>query len=315
MQGVASIASPLMDPARTSAWEAPPRTLERGGEGFPERLSRIVRSPERLRVRGVLGPPTERRVALVGQRHSDDYGLRLARDMGRDLVRAGVCVVSGGAEGIDGAAHAAALDAGGRTIAVLGSGVDVVYPAVHRGLFQRILEEGGALLSELADGAPPARWTFPERNRIVSGLSEAVVVIRAGSRSGALITAQWARQQGVPVLAVPGDVYEEGSQGPHALLRSGARLATSAADVLAALGIEGQLRLPLAEEPNRQDEAASLVGEEKALWAALGRAPRHADALARDARLTAAEALSGLLLLELRGLCEQLPGHLFQRRD
>ena len=301
-----------MDPVPTTAWGAEPHTLERGAEGFPARLARIARPPARLRVRGAIGPASERRVAVVGQRRPDAYGEGLARSIARDLARAGVCVVSGGAEGIDGAAHAAALEAGGRTIAVLGTGVDRVYPAGHRALFRRILEEGGALVSEYEDGTEGARWTFPERNRLVSGLSEAVVVVRAGARSGALITAAWARQQGVPVLAVPGDVHAEGSTGPHALLREGAHVATSAQDVLSLLGLDGQLRLPV--DGASVASAAGLGGEASALLSLLGQTPRHADELARAAGLASGAALSGLLLLELRGLCEQRPGHLFLRR-
>ena len=282
-------------------------TIQRGESGWLPRLTAIPEPPERLRVRGVLGPAGERRVAIVGMRHPDAYGLDLTREIARDLARAGVCVVSGGAEGIDGAAHAAALEAGGRTVAVLGTGLDVVYPAGHRELFARIVNAGGALISEYEDDQRGERWTFPKRNRIVSGMSEAVLVVRAGERSGALITAGWARRQGVPVFALPGDVRLEGSAGPTALLRQGAKVAASARDLLEALGLAGQLELPVTEAP-------AVEGDEAALLGALGRVPRHADEVARTAGLTPAAALSALLLLELRGLCEQRPGHLFLRR-
>jgi len=286
----------------------PARTILPGESGWPVRLSTIPEPPEKLRVRGALGAPGERRVAVVGSRHPDEYGAGLAREIAAGLARGGVCVVSGGAEGVDAAAHVAALDAGGRTVAVLGTGIDVAYPAGHRPLFDRIVEAGGALVSEYEDGQRGAAWTFPKRNRIVSALSEAVVVVRAGARSGALITAAWARRQGVPVLAVPGDVREELSQGPVALLREGARVAASAEDVLAAIGLSGQLALRV--------EAASpaLQGDEAALLGALSRVPRHADDLARAAGLRAGAALAGLLALELRGVCEQRPGHYFLRR-
>ena len=285
-----------------SAW-----TLQRGDDRFPPRLAAIPEPPGRLRVRGALGPDSERRVAVVGMRHPDPYGLDVAREIARDLARAGVCVVSGGAEGIDGAAHAAALDAGGRTIAVLGTGLDVAYPAAHRPLFERIVASGGALVSEYEDGQRGERWTFPKRNRLVSGMSEAVLVVRAGERSGALITAAWARRQGVPVFALPGDVRLEGSAGPLALLRQGASVAASARDLLEALGLAGQLSLPAGPEPE-------VDGDEAAVLAALGRVPRHADEVARAAGVTPAAAMSALLVLELRGLCEQRPGHLFLRR-
>ena len=281
------------------------RTIRPGDGQYPAQLARVVDRPAELRVRGTLGDL--RRVAVVGTRRPDPYGEEVARDLARDLARAGVSVVSGGALGIDGVAHAAALEAGGHTVAVLGTGVDVLHPATHRPLFERMLAAGGALVSELPDGTPGFRSNFPRRNRIVSGMSEAVIVVRAGARSGALITADWARAQGVPVFAVPGDVRDPLSAGPHALLRAGARVATEARDVLGALGIDAapapQLALP------------ALGGEEGALLAALGRRPRHADELARSARLASGAALAGLLTLELQGLCEQRPGHYFLRRS
>ena len=281
------------------------RTIRPGDGQYPEQLARVVDRPAELRVRGTLGDL--RRVAVVGTRRPDPYGEEVARELARDLARAGVSVVSGGALGIDGVAHAAALEAGGHTVAVLGTGVDVLHPATHRPLFERMLAAGGALVSELPDGTPGFRSNFPRRNRIVSGMSEAVIVVRAGARSGALITADWARAQGVPVFAVPGDVRDPLSAGPHALLRAGARVATEARDVLGALGIDAapapQLALP------------ALGGEEGALLAALGRRPRHADELARSARLASGAALAGLLTLELQGLCEQRPGHYFLRRS
>ncbi len=285
----------------------PALTIVRGQAGWPPRLSSIPDAPERLRVRGTLGGAGERRVALVGSRQTDAYGRDFAHEIARDLARAGVCVVSGGAEGIDAAAHEGALEAGGRTIAVLGTGLDVVYPAGHRPLFERIVASGGALVSEYEDAVPGGRWTFPRRNRLVSGMSEAVVVVRAGGRSGALITAAWARRQGIPVLAVPGDLRDEGSAGPLALLREGARVAASARDVLELLGMSGQLELPVAE--TGQD----LAGDEAAVFGALGRAPRHADEVARAAGLEAGPALAALLALELQGLCEQRAGHYFLR--
>jgi DNA processing protein len=259
-------------------------------------------------VRGLLAVPGERRVAIVGSRRADPYGLDVAGEMARDLARAGVCVVSGGAEGVDAAAHEGALRAGGRTIAVLGAGLDVPYPAAHRELFDRIVTSGGALVSEYEDGTPPARWSFPRRNRLVSGLSEAVVVVRAGERSGALITADWALRQGVPVLAVPGDVREEGTAGPIALLRRGAKVAASARDVLETLGMGRQLALAV------EGAAPALEGDEAALFSVLGRVPSHADEVARAAGVRSATALAALLALELRGLCEQRPGHYFLRR-
>jgi DNA processing protein len=280
------------------------RTLEPGDGQYPEALARIAERPGALRLRGSLG--SSRRVAVVGARLTDEYGVDLARSIAGGLARAGLSVVSGGALGVDAAAHEAALEAGGHTVAVLGTGVDVAYPAAHRDLFERILSAGGALLSEQPDGARGHKANFPRRNRIVSGLCEAVVVVRAGEKSGALITAAWARSQGVPVLAVPGDVRDPLSAGTTALLRGGARAAASADDVLAVLG--------LAAPPQRQLPLAALGADESALLSALARRPRHADEVARAAGLAPGAALAGLLALEVQGLCEQRPGHYFLRR-
>ncbi len=281
------------------------RTIERGEHEYPRSLERVPRPPARLRLRGSLGS-CRRSVAVVGSRDPDEYGRDMAREMAAGLARAGVSGVSGGAQGIDAAAHRAALEVGGHTVAVMGCGLDVAYPRSHRELFDRIAEAGGALLSEHDDGVEPFPWNFPERNRIVAGLCDAVLVVRAGRGSGALITAAWARRAGIPVFAVPGDARADLSAGPHALLRTGARLATSASDLLDALG----LALP---EP-APAEAPRLEGDAAALWAALSRQPRNADALAQEAGLAPGAALAALLDLELEGLCEQRPGHQFLRR-
>ena len=281
------------------------RTLRPGDGLYPDVLARQPGRPAELRLRGSLSD--RRCVAVVGARATDEYGADLAREIAGGLARAGISVVSGGALGIDGIAHAAALEAGGHTVAVLGTGVDVPYPASHRALFASILEAGGGLLSEFPDGTRAFRSSFPARNRIVSGMSEAVVVVRAGEGSGALITASWARSQGVPVLAVPGDVRDPLSAGPTALLRSGARAVASAADVLVEIGLDAPAE--------RQLPLPALAGDESALLSALARKPRHADEVARASGLAPGAALAGLLALEVLGLCEQRPGHYFLRRN
>lgn len=282
-----------------------PVTLLPGAPGFPPALARALPPPAQLRLRGDLGAP-RRRVAIVGSRSTDAYGRDMARGLARGLARAGVSVISGGALGVDAAAHEGALEAGGHTVAVLGCGVDVTYPAAHRELFSRIVERGGALLSERPDGHEAAPWDFPRRNRLVAALSDAVVVVRAGARSGALITAGQARAIGVPVLAVPGDADQPLAAGPIGLLRAGAAVAADAADVLRLLGLAPgqQADLPLPELP----------AEGAALLRALGSAPRHADELARAAGLAPGAALAALLGLELAGLAEQQPGLRFRRR-
>ncbi|HSM91296.1 MAG TPA: DNA-processing protein DprA, partial [Anaeromyxobacteraceae bacterium] len=268
----------------------PPRTIRPGDGQYPETLSRIADRPAELRIVGSLGS-SARRVAIVGSRRTDEYGSDVARAIAAGLARAGVSVVSGGALGVDEAAHEGALAAGGHTVAVLGTGIDVCYPAEHRSLFERIVSSGGALLAEQPDGTRGFKSSFPRRNRIVSGLSDAVVVARAAEGSGALITAGWARSQGVPLFAVPGDVRDPLSAGPLDLLRKGARVAAGPEDVLAVLGIEAA--------PERQMELPSLGGEASALLSALGRRPRHADDVARAAGLGPAAAMAGLLSLEM----------------
>jgi DNA processing protein len=283
----------------------PARTLGPGDGHYPDALARIAERPAALRLRGSLGE--RRRVAVVGSRATDEYGADLAREIAAGLARAGVSVVSGGALGVDAVAHEAAVEAGGHTVAVLGTGVDVIYPPSHRGLYERILATGGALLSQFPDGTPGFRSNFPARNRVISGLSEAVVVVRAGARSGALITASWARSQGVPVLAVPGDVRDPLSAGAMKLLKEGARAVATAADVLEVIGLE--------TPPERQLQLPALAGDEAAILAALARRPRHADEVARTSGLAPGAALAGLLALEVLGLCEQRPGHYFLRRN
>jgi DNA processing protein len=283
-----------------------PRTLRPGDGPYPGLLAQTPERPALLRVRGDLRGEV-RRVAVVGSRDTDGYGEDLARSIAAGLARAGLSVVSGGARGIDGVAHRAALEAGGHTVAVLGTGVDVPYPAQHRALFAQMLEAGGDLVSEQPDGTPALRHNFPARNRIISGMSEAVVVVRARAESGALITASWARSQGRAVLAVPGDARDELSAGTHALIRGGgARLVCSAAEVLSELGLA---------EVRAQRPLPALSCEGSAILAVLSRKPRHAGEVAQAAGVPVSQALAGLLSLELEGLCEQRPGHYFLRRE
>jgi DNA processing protein len=285
------------------------RTLGPQDVLYPAALGRLPDPPAALRVRGDLGG--RRRVAVVGTRLPDAYGEELARRIAGDLARSGLTVVSGGAIGIDGAAHRAALEAGGHTVAVLGTGIDVPYPPEHAPLFDRIVAAGGAVLTEQPDGAPPLKWAFPRRNRIVAALSEAVVVVQAGLKSGALITAELARRLGIPVFAVPGDVRSRLSAGPHALLKAGARLAEGAEEPLAAIGVHGAP----GGQPELPGTSARPAGDAGRLLDVLGREPLHAEELARAAGLGAGPAMAALLALELEGLCEQRPGRYFLRRS
>ena len=203
---------------------------------YPERLKNIYHPPPTLYLKGSLIPADEWAVAVVGTRRATVYGKEAARHIAGELARAGVTVVSGLARGIDAVAHQAALDAGGRTVAVLGCGVDVAYPTQNRRLMQRILEQG-AVLSEYTLGTPPEARNFPPRNRIISGLSLGVLVTEAGTRSGALITVDFAAEQGRDVFAVPGSVLNKGSKGTNALIQDGAKVVLGPEDILVELNL------------------------------------------------------------------------------
>jgi DNA processing protein len=283
------------------------RTIRGEEAGWPATLRELRAPPHFLRVMGELPAPSERVVAVVGSRAPDAAGAELARRLGAALARAGAWVISGGAVGIDAAAHRGALEAGGRTAVVLGGGLDRLYPAANRPLFARVVEGGGGLLSEVEDHVPPAPFRFLERNRIVAALAGATVVVRAGARSGALATAARARELGRPVLAAVDGGPAECSAGIEALVGlpgTGAWPFRDVDDALRGLG----LRRP-AEPPT------ALAGNEAALWSVLGREPEPADRVARRAGLRTGPALAGLVSLELRGLVEQKPGRGFARRD
>jgi DNA processing protein len=311
--------------ALNAARAAGARVLLPADAGYPPRLRRLPHPPAILYLRGALAPEA-RRVAVVGARAADEAGLEIARIFGDGLARAGVEVVSGGARGIDTAAHEGALWGQGISIAVLGCGIDVAYPAENRALFDRLSNGGGAVISELPPGTQPAPKNFPRRNRTVAGLADAVVVVRAALRSGALITAAHAAEQGIPLFAVPGDPANRRAEGPNALLREGgAKVATGPADVLRGLGWPVPDGLPQAadathwgvaasnEPVERTDEVLDAAGVK--LWRLLDeRTPAHVDDLALRAQIPAREALGKLAELELKGMALQRPGKYFLRR-
>ena len=197
---------------------------------YPERLKRILRPPVVLYVKGTL-PDCRYSMGMVGSRMADAYGKKVAVCFGKALAEAGVVIVSGGAAGIDTASHEGALQGGGKTVAVLGCGVDIVYPHTNAKLFAAI-SENGALVSEYPPGTQPDRHHFPERNRIISGISQGIVLVQAANRSGALITAEFAMDEGREVFCVPGNIFADKSVGPHRLIKAGARLVDSPKDIL-----------------------------------------------------------------------------------
>jgi DNA processing protein len=269
------------------------RWLARSEPAFPPRLAAIHDPPPGLFLRGGAEPQllAQPAVAIVGARSCTDYGGHVARMLGRELAASGVVVVSGLARGVDGWAHRGALDAGGGTVAVLGCGIDRDYPRAHAALAAQIAS-GGLLVSEYPPGVEPAPWRFPARNRIVAGLTAATVVVEARERSGALITADLALEEGREVLAVPGEITSALSHGTNALLRLGATPVTGVEDVLEVLGLE-----------RREDPVDLPPGwTAAAVLAAVDVGARTADELVRGTRLSAGAVAAALVELELAGL-------------
>ena len=267
------------------------RRVRRVGPAYPPLLRAIPDPPPVLWLRGggnaeLLAQPS---VAVVGARACSSYGRSVARTLGRELAAAGLVVVSGLARGIDAEAHRGALDAGGLTVAVLGCGIDRDYPAAHRELASRIVENG-LVVPEYEPGVEPAPWRFPARNRIIAGLCAATVVVEARERSGALITADFALEDGREVMVVPGEITSAVSAGSNALLRLGATPVTAAADVLEAYGIEPGC------EPVAPPEG--LAG---ALLERLAEGPAGIDELARTSGIAPGEVAAALIELELAG--------------
>lgn len=237
--------------------------------------------------------------------HGTPYGVAVAEQLARDLARCGVTVVSGLARGIDAAAHRGALEAGGRTIAVLGCGPDIVYPPEHRRLLEAIIGQG-AVVSEFAPGTPPLAGQFPKRNRIISGLSRGVVVVEGRADSGALITADAGLEQGREVFAVPGRIVDETARAPNRLLAQGARLVERVEDILE--------ELHLAPPAAPTTAAPVLDATEDAVLAHLSLTPQHVDRLAALSGLPVAAVNRALLVLECKGLAAALPGNRYVRR-
>ncbi len=267
-------------------------------DDYPENLRQVPLSPPVIFAQGELVEDDRLAVALVGTRQASAYGREVARGLARELAHNGVTVVSGLALGIDATAHEAALEAGGRTIAVLGSGVDQIYPAKNRKMALAMIQQG-ALISEYPLGTRPEAGNFPPRNRIISGLSLATVVIEAGQRSGALITAKFAAEQGRDVFAVPGSILQPSSAGCNALIQDGALPLLSINDLLEQLHLERvavqrEARHTIAADPTERLLLAHLSGE-----------PVHLDEIVRLAAMPAAQVSGLLAMMELKGLVRQ----------
>lgn len=287
------------------AHEAGQEVLVPPDPAYPAALRSIPDPPPILFAAGRLELLTMPAVAIIGSRSHTRYGADLASRLAEQAARAGVVVVSGMARGLDAVAQAAALDAGGATIGVLGAGVDVIYPSRNRGLYQRV-REGGLLLSESPPGIQPTPGSFPRRNRIISGLSRALVVVEAAVGSGTLITVECALEQGRDVLAVPGPITSPTSVGTNRLIRDGATPILAVEELAALLGMA-----PGAPEPLLPP--CTLSPEEARVFDLLTSETQHVDELALKVGLPIGTLLGVLLGLELGGLAEQLPGAMFRR--
>jgi DNA processing protein len=276
---------------------------------YPAALKEIYDPPPVLFCRGALQSSDSAAVAVVGTRRPSHYGRMVAERFGRELAEAGLTVVSGLALGIDSATHRGAVAAKGRTIAVLGSGVDVVYPWENRSLAEQVIANG-ALLSEAPIGSQPDAWRFPARNRIISGLSLGILVVEANETSGALITARFAADQNREVFAVPNTIDNVRGRGPHALIKDGAKLVETLEDILVELGIPSQ-------EPTGDGQLAmpelTLSDEEQRALDLLSAQPRPIDDLIAESGLGAAQVSAALMMLEVKGLVRKVPGNSFVR--
>jgi DNA processing protein len=275
---------------------------------YPNNLKQIYDPPPLLYVRGELQAKDTLAISMVGSRLTSNYGRAITERIAGDLARHGVTIVSGMARGIDSAAHRGALSAGGRTIAVLGCGVDVVYPPENRNLSKEITANG-AVISEFPLSTRPEAANFPRRNRIISGLSLGVVVVQASSRSGSLITARLALEQNRDVFAVPGNVGMAASQGTNRLIKEGAKLVESVHDILEEI-------LPRFRRDGliATEVTPPLEEEEERVYCLLGDEPMHIDSIIARTGMDASRVCAILLQLELKGLVQQLPGKRFCKR-
>ena len=292
---------PLLDLALDRIEQAGVQVLHWEHPEYPRNLLSIAAPPPVLYVKGQLNPADEWAVGVVGTRHPSTYGKEAARELATGLAASRVTVVSGLARGIDGVAHRAALEAGGRSIAVLGSGLDQLYPPEHRPLAEAIAK-AGAVVSDYPLGTRPDSVNFPPRNRIISGLAKGVVIVEAGEGSGALITADFAAEQGRDVFAVPGSIFNQNARGTNKLLQQGARLVMGVNDILEELNfamvVEQQAaRTVLPVDPTEQQVLAYLSAE-----------PVHIDDLGAQVNMPMSQLSGTLALMELKGLVRQVGG-------
>jgi DNA processing protein len=288
--------------------------ITREQEAYPELLCNIDDPPILLYVKGDAALLQSACIGVVGARASSVYGQRIAEDLSKRLCQRGLTVVSGLALGIDTAAHKGALQANGATLAVLGCGLDVVYPRQNRSLYEEIACRG-ALVSEYRLGALPEAFRFPARNRIISGLSLGVVVVEAARKSGSLITAGYALEQGREVFAIPGRIDSCKSEGTHRLLQEGAKLVHTVDDIIEEISFSPAVHHASSLSCQPGCDNVALTEEEKGLFAYLDVYPQTIDEITRQCGMTVQKVSELLLMLELKGLVESLPGNQYQKRN
>jgi len=288
------------------------RELGLTDEGYPTNLKYIYDPPPALYIKGNIIPQDNIAIAIVGSRQASYYGLKNAQELAFELAAKGITIISGLARGVDSAAHRGALKAGGRTIAVLGSGLNMIYPVENKGLAEEI-SQNGAVISEFSQDTPPHRQNFPRRNRIISGLSLGVLVVEAAKRSGALITVGFALEQGREVFALPGKIDSFTSQGTHDLIKQGAKLVESTEDIIEELEPLRSCQINQARSESKTKIEPNLPEEEKQVYSCLSCEPLHIDELAQKVNLSYGRLLTCLLKLEYKKLVKELPGKAFVR--
>jgi DNA processing protein len=269
-------------------------------------LNKIYDPPKELHFKGDIGLLNSRSIAIVGTRKATRYGRETAKKLAFDLSKAGFTIVSGLAEGIDTEAHIGALEANGKTIAVFGNGIDLIFPADNKELAKKI-EDSGLCVSEYPGEFPGTKWTFPRRNRMISGLSLGVIVVEGHYDSGAMITAKLALEEGREVFAVPGSINEEQTKGPHWLIKQGAKLIESADDVLEEFNIENVSH----NISVKKADFSQLSLEESKIVQQLSNIEVHIDDISAKAGMQAAQVLGILSVLEIKGIVKQMPGKYF----
>lgn len=283
-------------------------------EDYPANLKNIPDPPPVLYVKGQILPRDSKSISIVGARKATDYGKRVANEISIELAIRGFTIVSGMAYGIDSAAHNGAISASGRTLAVMGNGLDIVYPGGNVELFKKIIDHG-AVLSEFPIGTKPKKERFPIRNRIISGLSLGTVVVEASRTSGSLITANLALEQGREVFAVPGSIYSITSKGTNDLIKQGAKLVGSVEDILEELSNYTFEKVSNYLPEKIDPVELNLMDDEMKVLNAIGLLPTHIDEITRSSNLPMSKVSSALVMLELRGLVNQQPGMMFTRKQ